>query len=227
MIKDISGWMTSLVQKLSAVFNRRVIFIGLQGSYARGEATEQSDIDVVFILDELTINDMATYKDIVRTMPFSEKACGFICGKQEVLAWAKSDLLQLVYDTVPYSGDLNALVGPIDRRCWIDAVKIGVGNIYHEICHRFTFDGTASEQVEELKIAYKAVFFILRMCVFLETGKYIAKRDELQEHLSDTDRQMLRVNSNWPLLKSDREERPGFYFEQLLNWCRKKLIQYE
>ncbi len=29
-------------------------FVGLQGSYGRGEATESSDIDIVVILDELT-----------------------------------------------------------------------------------------------------------------------------------------------------------------------------
>ena len=227
MTKDISDWMAVLRRKLADAFGSRIVFIGLQGSYARGEATGQSDIDVVFILDALIFDDLAVYKDVIRTMPCCEKACGFICGKLELLAWAKSDLLQLVFDTVPYYGNLNALVGPIDRFYWIEAVKTGAGNLYHEICHRYIFGGHLAEQVEALRPAYKAVFFLLRMCVFLETGQYIHKKSALEKYLSDTDRQMLRVYENWPLSEDHRKARPDFYFMQIMDWCRSKLIQYE
>ena len=225
MIKDISVWMKSLIQKLSDAYGRRIVFIGLQGSYARGEATEQSDIDVVFILDELTLNDLATYKDVLRKMPCCEKACGFICGRQELLAWAKSDLFQLVCDTSPYFGDLNNLVGPIDRCYLIEAVKLGTGNLYHEVCHRFVFGGKLTEQVEALKSAYKTVFFILRTCVFIETGQYVRQRGALEEYVSNADKHMLRVYGDWQQMKSDRAERPEYFFELMMNWCRLKLVQ--
>ena len=35
-----------------------ICFAGLQGSYAREEATETSDIDVVVILDRLDMSDL-------------------------------------------------------------------------------------------------------------------------------------------------------------------------
>ena len=50
---DINGWMNDFLQKLNDVFVNRVWFVGLQGSYGRGEATDTSDIDVVVIFDEL------------------------------------------------------------------------------------------------------------------------------------------------------------------------------
>ena len=48
---DITNWMQYFTQKLNETFENRVWFVGLQGSYARGEATETSDIDIVVILD--------------------------------------------------------------------------------------------------------------------------------------------------------------------------------
>ncbi len=42
MIKviEITTWMNKFMQKLNETFENRVWFVGLQGSYGRGEATE-------------------------------------------------------------------------------------------------------------------------------------------------------------------------------------------
>lgn len=42
-----------LTWKCQARFGSRLLYLGLSGSYARGEATEESDIDIHLILDEL------------------------------------------------------------------------------------------------------------------------------------------------------------------------------
>jgi predicted nucleotidyltransferase len=57
---DISTWMQDFLQTLNEAFANRVWFVGLQGSYGRGEATKTSDIDVVVILDELSASDIQT-----------------------------------------------------------------------------------------------------------------------------------------------------------------------
>lgn len=43
-------------------FGSRIWFAGLQGSYARGEADENSDIDIVVILDELILKTYLSIK---------------------------------------------------------------------------------------------------------------------------------------------------------------------
>ena len=55
---DINVWMNDFLLMLNEVFENRIWFVGLQGSYGRGEATEASDIDVVVILDELNASDI-------------------------------------------------------------------------------------------------------------------------------------------------------------------------
>ena len=41
---EITVWMKEFLQTLNETFANRVWFVGLQGSYGRGEATETSDI---------------------------------------------------------------------------------------------------------------------------------------------------------------------------------------
>ena len=82
---DITVWMQSFLQTLNETFANRVWFVGLQGSYGRGEATETSDIDVVVILDELSAADIQTYNTMLNSLPNRELICGFLSGKQEVL----------------------------------------------------------------------------------------------------------------------------------------------
>ena len=50
---DIMEWKRLFLQKLEETFGERVWFVGLQGSYSRGEETEKSDIDMVVILEDV------------------------------------------------------------------------------------------------------------------------------------------------------------------------------
>ena len=78
---DIETWIKTFTEKVEQTFSNRVWFIGLQGSYGRGEATDTSDIDVVVILDELRMNDLKTYRDMLDTLQNRQLICGFISGK--------------------------------------------------------------------------------------------------------------------------------------------------
>lgn len=226
MVKEIDLWMKLLIEKLLRNFQNRVIFVGLQGSYHRGEATEKSDIDVVLILDFILIEDLKKYKEIICTMPEYEKACGFTCGLKEFTFWAKQDLFQLFYDTSSYYGDFEALIGIFDKEDIISAIKMGVGNIYHEVCHRFLFKDNHVEQAEKLKTAYKTTFYILQACLFLGTGRYISTRNELTDYLDNADKTIMNTYDNWDSLIDDRVNRPDFYFSQLLDWCKIKLVSF-
>ena len=55
---DIETWMNELTEKLVSAFEIRLLFLGLQGSYGRGEANEDSDIDVVTVLDRVELTDL-------------------------------------------------------------------------------------------------------------------------------------------------------------------------
>ena len=172
---EISSWMDKFVGALEASFKNRVWFIGLQGSYGRGEATETSDIDVVVIFDELTAQDIQIYNAILDTLLNRELICGFVSGKQELLNWEPSDLFQFYHDTTPIKGSLDELLSVIDKTAIDRAIKIGACNIYHGCVHNMLHE----KSDEILKGLYKAASFVVQAICFQETGCYIKSQKDL------------------------------------------------
>ena len=62
---SITPWMEEFTAAVRAAFGERVYCIGLQGSYGRGEAGPDSDIDVVVILDQLSPRDIKDYQSLL------------------------------------------------------------------------------------------------------------------------------------------------------------------
>ena len=58
----IDKYIEELTAELKDVFGGRLLYVGLQGSYLRGEANENSDIDIMAIIDNMTAEDLKTYK---------------------------------------------------------------------------------------------------------------------------------------------------------------------
>lgn len=89
---DINAWMKRFLAALEKTFGDRVWFVGLQGSRARGEAREESDIDVVVVLDTLIAEDIACYSAMLEALPARPLICGFLSGREELVHWRASDL---------------------------------------------------------------------------------------------------------------------------------------
>ena len=149
---DIKSWIETFLGSLDYTFGNRVWFVGLQGSYGRGEATDSSDIDVVVILDELSATDITAYNVMLNTLPHRESICGFLSGKNELVNWEPSDLFQFYYDTTPIIGNLDGLLSVIDESAVSRAIKMGACNLYHGCVHNMLHE--KSEEI--LKGLYKS-----------------------------------------------------------------------
>ena len=181
---DINVWMNDFLRKLNEVFANRVWFVGLQGSYGRGEATETSDIDVVVILDELNVSDIQVYQEMLDTLSHRELICGFVSGKDEILKWEPSDLFQFYHDTTAIKGSLDDLLPLIDNAAIDRAIKMGTGNIYHGCVHNMLHE----KSEELLKGLYKAASFVAQAIVFKQTGSYIKHQSQLLQVASTEER---------------------------------------
>ena len=96
---DIEDYLARIIRALQQTFGQRLLYVGLQGSYFRGEADDNSDIDVMVVLDVLHIPDLDAYRAVVERLGHVERACGFICGRAELAAWNPCEIWQLVHDT--------------------------------------------------------------------------------------------------------------------------------
>ena len=181
---DINIWTDKFLQVLNETFADRVWFVGLQGSYGRGEATDKSDIDMVVILDKLSAEDIKTYNNMLDSLPNRELICGFLSGKDEIFNWETSDLFQFYYDTTAIKGNLDELLKLIDKTAIDKAIKTGACNIYHGCVHNMLYE--KSEDI--LRGLYKSASFTLQAIAFRDTGKYIRYQTDLLSVLSAEDK---------------------------------------
>ena len=211
---EISVWLKELEQKLRDTFRDNMLFIGLQGSYSRGEADSSSDIDVVVILDELSINDLREYKQILESMPFKEKSCGFISGKAEIQNWSKEDLFQFFNDTQNIYGRLEDIISP-PKKCNVEIFfKHSLENLYHSAVHSYLHSDNLIQSLSEL---YKMTFFILQAKYFIINNKYISTKNELLTKLSGKDKEILSACINRKNLAEANVEQ---LFINLITWVQ-------
>ena len=214
-------YISALTELMKAACNERLLYVGLQGSYLRGEATENSDIDIMVVIDAMTIADLDAYRHAVMSLPESDKSCGFICGRDELLHWNPLEICHLLHSTKDYYGTLAALVPTYTKHDVVDFVKLSLGNLYHEICHRYVH-APQGENMAALPGTYKQVFFILQNLHYLETGSFIGTRKELLKNLSGKSKQVLETAIS---LGSGA----AFDFDQafalLYSWCQEALVR--
>ena len=219
---EIETWMGGLAEKLADTFGPRLLFLGLQGSYGRGEANEDSDIDVVTVLDRVELADLDAYRAVVHQMPEGEKACGFLCGAAELKNWPKFDLLALVQDTRAVRGTLDGLVPPMGREELAEAVNIGASGLYHAAVHTYLYTPRAEWPVF-LQAAEKSAFFVLRTMYELRTGENVRTKRELLSRLTGDEREILAYGLTTP----GRREEPEEAFARLIRWSASAMAEAE
>ncbi len=215
MTDKFENWLRLYTEAVKAKFGGRVWFIGLQGSYGRDEATEESDIDVVLILESVTLADLDAYSKLLDTLPERDKICGFVSGRAEIEAWDKSDLFQFCNDTTAIFGSLDALLQTIGTDDVKRAVKTSVCNIYHICAHNYVHE----KSLRLLKNLYKTAAFTLHAVAYLQSGVFVRKQDDLIEHLQPIDRRIMEIRLT---LKKQEEISPDEFpelSETLLNWA--------
>ncbi len=215
-MRDISLFMDTFLQALQTAFPDRIRFVGLQGSYARGEATEGSDVDLVVILDKLSAGDIATYNGMLDTLPHRELLCGFLSGKAEITNWEPADLFQFYYDTNPIFGRLDDLLSPPDSDAVAKAIKTGACNVYHGCVHNMLYE----KSDEILRGLYKSAVFTVQAVYFQQTGNYIPRHKDLLAVVSPEDKQIV---DTYLRLKSGDAVRFGEMSETLFAWAQKQI----
>lgn len=174
MLVPIQSWTQDFVRRLLEDFPGQVVFVGLQGSYRRGEATGESDIDMVTVLERVGPEELRIYRDLVRSLPFGERACGFLCGREELSAWPPFDLLQLVLDTRPLYGSIQDL-GAFSAADLEEAVRVGASALYHAAVHSYLYAPRLGEVLPGLE---KSLFFLIRLEEKRRTGRWPDTRRE-------------------------------------------------
>ena len=217
---DLDSYLNDLVSNCQAAFGERLLYVGLQGSYLRGEAHENSDIDVMVILEQFSVQDMDRYREILKRIGFYERSCGFICGRDELLRWNPLEVCQLRHTTKDLLGALTDYLPAATRADDVNYVKLSLGNLYHELCHRY-IHADRERNTAAFRGTCKGVFFLMQNLHYLESGHFVLTKKELKEAVSEEDRRVLEL----------AELPDGFDFDQafsaLFAWCQTAFLRVE
>lgn len=186
---DLEKWLADWTACVDGIFGERICFLGIQGSYGRGEATAESDIDVVLLLDGLQLEDLQAYDEAVSALPMREKLCGFVGGWEELMHWDKADLFQFIQDTTPLRGSLDDLWNEITKADIQRAVHKGACDLYHGCVHNFLHE----KDGEMLKAFYKGALFVVQAVVYLQKGVYGKKRTDLEQLAEGMEKEILSM----------------------------------
>ena len=193
--------------------------MGLQGSCRRGEATENSDIDAVVVLEELSIPHLQQYRDILCRLGQKEKSCGFICGRKELAGWNPLESCLMLHETLDLYGKLEELMPPYTQEDVRVYLKLNLGNLYHELCHRYLHSGQLEQELPRM---YKSTLYLLQNLHWLRAGVYPMNTSELEVCLCGTDRKILLTAAQYKQGEAvDAKEA----FEQLFDWSAELLRQ--
>lgn len=216
---SIDNYMMKLTSLLKCHFRERLIYVGLQGSYLRGEETNDSDIDVMVIIDQLSVSDLDVYRSIIHSLDCSEKSCGFICSKADLANWNPMEICNLLHSTKDYYGTLRQWTPTYTQDDIRNFIKISVNNLYHEICHRH-IHAVENRCSVKLAAAYKGVFFILQNIHYLQCGEFIQTKTALLEALQGIDRAVLQrsIDMNRGIVFDYLES-----FTLLFRWCQENI----
>ena len=217
---DLDRYLHDLISNCRAAFGERLLYAGLLGSYLRGEAHEDNDIDVMLILDRFSVQDMDRYREILKRIGFYERSCGCICGREELLRWSPLEVCQLHHTTKDLYGTLADHLPSATWEDEVNYVKLSLGNLYHELCHRY-IHRERERNIAAFRGTCKGVFFLMQNLLYLESGRFILTKRELKEAVSAEDRRVLEL-----------EELPdGFDFAQafsvLFAWCQSVFLRTE
>lgn len=208
-----------LTEKMQQKFGSRLLYVGLQGSYLRGEATDSSDVDVMIVLEDLTLSDLAAYREILQAQGHFDKSCGFICSKTDLANWNPLEICHLLHSTGDYYGALRPLVPAYTNEDVRNFVKLSVNNLYHELCHR-TVHGQPENTAAALPGMYKGTFFILQNLQYLKSGVFAPTKAALLDVLEGDNRAVLQRS-----LALQKDE--AFDFDDsvalLFRWCRQTM----
>ncbi|SHM21062.1 nucleotidyltransferase domain-containing protein [Ruminococcus flavefaciens] len=215
---DTASFIDKYISALKNTFPDRICFVGLQGSYARGEATESSDIDFVVILDNLSCEDVRRYRTMLDALPYRELFCGFLSDADDLRNWDVSDLFQFYHDTKPIIGTLDDIVPSITDDDIRRSIKIGVCNIYHSCVHNLIYE----KDPAILKGLYKSTSFVIQALWYLRSGEYSARLQELFSKVEGSEKDII---SAYIQIKNSGVSDFERLSDLIFNWSKKQINQ--
>jgi predicted nucleotidyltransferase len=220
---QVDAWLGEFVRKLKDRFKERLLFAGHIGSWARGEARPESDIDCLVVIDKIGSEDIKDYRTVLGTMPdFDHLGGGILVSLKELSQTPAFHLVQLFFNgcKVLY-GSVESILTRPSTEDYLTDIKMKTCDNLHIARHHILFSQDLSGAASGLKFNFYNCFFALQNWIFVTRGRFIATKSDILAFLDDpVDKEVVRIARDWYKLTDDLTARPFYYIELLERWGR-------
>lgn len=214
---SVNSWLAEFVDRLQKAFGHRLVFVGHHGSWARGEAVGESDIDAIVVLDQIEPQDLVAYRSVIDSMPDGGRAAsGLVNSIPEMQARPPSELLQYFYGCQVLYGSMDGVVERPAAADLIEDARRKASTNQQHARHYLLYPHDLAHKVHALHYPFKECVYALQARMLAQTGQFVARKEDLLAALEhDDDRSVVAVARDWRETREDREARPREYVELL------------
>lgn len=212
---DHEHFMKQAVHDLAYEFKDRLMFVGLQGSYLRGDATEDSDLDILIVLDTLNAEDILTIRNLLRQQEGGDLAHGFTAGQEELLHWPAHEIFQFLQDTRAYYRELAPLLPAYERGDIVRGAATSASGLYHMAVHTLLADEDM-EQEATIHYLYKSFFHTIQLVHYLRTDDYLTTRQALAAGLEGDEKAILLMSMEPEVIDEAAKRNLDFLYDRLI-----------
>ncbi|MDE5952402.1 MAG: hypothetical protein K2H12_12595 [Acetatifactor sp.] len=134
--------------------------------------------------------------------------------------WNPLEICQLLHTTKDYYGKLADYMPPYTAEDERNYVKLSLGNLFHELCHRY-IHADRERNISAFPYTCKSAFFILQNMHYLSSGDFLLTKQEMLDALTDEeDKQVLMLGM---ALKDGGDYDFDRAFSTLFEWCQHAL----
>jgi predicted nucleotidyltransferase len=224
---SVRQWLEEFVGRLREAFGSRLVFVGHHGSWARGEAGADSDIDAMVVVDHIDADDLATFRHVIHAMPDGGKlASGLFNAIAELQARSPSEMMQYFYGCEVLHGSVEGIVPEPGVHDLLADVRFkALTNLMHAR-HYLLYPHDLAQKVHSLRYQFKESFYALQEWVLAREGTWYDRKDDLLRVLTDEDdRGVVIAARDWAHSEDDRRARAEYYVELLERWSRRMLAR--
>ncbi len=220
-------WLDRFLGNLREMFGSRLVFVAHHGSWAKGEARPDSDIDAFVVLDRIDQADLEKYRTLIcSATEDGTPVSTFVGSVAEVKAWPRHDLVHFWFDRKILHGRLDGLVEKPEDQDIIEDIRVKAAMNLHSARHYLLHPHDLAAVIKRPPYPFKECCYALQSWLLLTTGKFISTKSALHAALTDPlDKEIVRVTRDWHEITEDRLNRPLYYFQLLERWCRSMLIR--
>ncbi|HJN14492.1 MAG TPA: nucleotidyltransferase domain-containing protein [Armatimonadota bacterium] len=223
---DVDSWLEEFHQRVLECFGERLIFLAHHGSWARGEARPDSDIDAFVIVDHVDDETLLAYRKLIDAMPLTNEhmVSTFFGSTPELSVWPRHEQIQCWFGCKILHGDLADLVEPPTDGDFITDVRLKASDNLHMARHYLLHPHDMTGRMRQLAYPFKEACYAMQSWMHLTTGiRYDSKLAMLDALEDETDREVVLAVRNWQTITSDKPEVATEYAALLERWARAML----